>query len=278
MPKGGAQVGVPKERRLLSHRTGVRLPRRKLLVGVVLRACSLGRAEERDRLQLGAAATFRLQAEGVGKIPAQIQGGASDVGAAEEIRLVLAAVVPSSRSVPVGEATDRRDEVEVLVAAQLRPSQRDERLVDAEVRFQPPVAGIRQVVRGDLDRRFDAVVSVVKVELRPGRDEAVRVAPIDVVGVRHHRRAAELRSGVRPRVVHVLRLRRAPRKPHGRAEVAGHVELPFGARLRGDHGSRFGRGRHPAPLLRDIGRDAQRWAAGSLLRLGRRRGRGAAVG
>ena len=116
--------------------------------------------------------------------------------AAEEVGLVLAGVVAARRAVTVGEAADRGGQVQVLVAAQLRPQHRDVRLVDAQVRLQPPVARIGQVVRRDLDLRLHPIVAVVEVQLGPGGDEAVRVAPVDVVRVGDQRRRAQLRARI----------------------------------------------------------------------------------
>ena len=152
--------------------------------------------------------------------------------------------------------------MQVLVAAQLGPEQREVRLVDAQVRLQPPVARIGQVVRRDLDRRLHAVVAVVEVELgpraRPGcwcsasrcswrRGPAAACGAACRISRRNCRSRRRLGSWSR-----------APREPHRRAEVAGHVELPLGARLRGDHRRRLGGRRHAAADLRRVGRQAKR--------------------
>ena len=237
-----AQVGVRQEGRLLRARARVRLPHRQLGPRVV--AIGTRRAIERDRLQLRAAAGFDLQGQIVALIPGDVDRRARHVRAAEEVGLVLARVVAARRAVAIREPADRRGQVQVLIAAQLRPQQLEECLVDAQVRLQTAVARIGQVVRRDLDLRLDPIVAVLEVELGPRPDQAVRVAPVDVVRVRHQRRRAQLR----PRIaaVRILRRRRAPRHAHRRAEVAGHLELPLRARLRGDDRRGLG-GRREAP-------------------------------
>ena len=136
-------------------------------------------------------------------------------------------VVPPRRAVAVRvRARDQRQPR--VLADELRPGHRQERLVDPEVRFQPPVTRVGDVVRRDLHRRLHPVVAVVEVQLRPGADHAVRVAPVDVVRVRHQRRRPELRPRVPRRPgVEVLRRRRSPRKAQRRPEVPRHVELPL---------------------------------------------------
>ena len=258
------------ERRLLRHRPRVGLPGGEHLVRVVHRRQPLGRAVERDRLQLRAEPLLDEEGPVVGVV-AEVEGVPGGVRPAEQIGLVLAAVVAPRRAVAVGEPAHRRHQVEVLVARELGPVHRDERLVDPEVRLHPPVAGIGEVVRGDLDGRLDPVVAVVEIELGPGGDQAVGVAPVDVVGVGDHGRRAELRPGVA--AVRVGGGGRPPRHAERRPEVTGHVELPLRARLGDDDGRGLGRRRDPPAHLRRLRRQPQRRSPATPL-LGFRRGRG----
>ena len=123
--------------------------------------------------------------------------------------------------------------------------------------------------------RLDAVVAVLEVQLGPGADEAVRVAPVDVVRVGHHRRRAQLRARNRRRrcIASSRRRRRAPRHPHRRAEVTRHLELPLGAgSVATTGGGSAGDATRP-PTCGVLGRQPGRTRRARLLLLGRRRGR-----
>ena len=161
--KTAPSVPVRHERRLLRDGTGVRFPGGQVGVGV-------GRADprrrvERDRLQLAAEPALGLERPVV-HVLVERDGRARDVRAAEQVRLVPASVVAAGGPVPVRVRAGNDGQAGVLVD-ELRVRHADERLVDAEVGFQPPITGVGDVVRRDLDGGLHAVIAVVEVQLGP---------------------------------------------------------------------------------------------------------------
>src|SRR6185312_7427622 len=266
-----AAVQVRDEGGLLRHRSRVGLPGRQVLVGRDAGGVAGRRTIEGDRLELAAEATLELEGEVV-PVLVERHRRAGGVRAAEQVGLVAAGVIAAGGAVAVGVRAGDDREAPVLVD-ELRVVEAQEGLVDAQVGFQPAVARVGDVVRRDLDGRLHPVVAVVEVELGPGADHAVRVAPVDVVGVRYHRRRAQLGAGVaRGAHVRVPGGRRSPRQAQRRPEVAGDVELPLAGRLLGRGRDDLRRRGHEPADLRGLRVEAQGRPAAALL-LGRRGGR-----
>ena len=185
-------------------------------------------------VELGADAVLQRQTEVRRHVQERAQRLTGHVRAADQIGVVATGVVTSRRPVRVRERPHVPHHAAVL-AEQAREVERDEGLVDAELRLQIAVAPVGEVVRAQQHVGRGAVVAVGKMKLRPGAAEIVRVAPVRVNGVGDLRRGVQLGA-----VIDLVRKRGPFARAKAQAERSANVALEV--ELQGVRAMRHGRG------------------------------------
>jgi hypothetical protein len=258
------------ERGALLHRTGVRK----------VRCLRLGQKAERRRLQLRADAVL----DGKAQVGVEIEIGgqrlAGDVGAADQVRIVASGVVTSGGAVGVGKAADVPQQPAVA-AKDARKVERDERLIDAELRLQVAVTGVGEVVGAHDHVGRRTLVPVREVQLRPGAGHVVGEAPVGIGAVGDLRRRVRLGAAL-----HAFgedrTLGLAEAEAHRRAQKAAELEAPGLVARRHCRGRLVRADQHVARLQRARRETETAWAGRALFTavaaVGLRVGRGRRVG